>query len=87
MFDCDYEKECEKYLNRELDLQVEPPIIEKPECDPVVCPIFQALELKSFSSYLNSPLYKELNSYLNEQEAENAKTLNKILDKRKTVIK
>lgn len=87
MFNCHNEKECQQYLNGELELPIEPPITEKPECDLMVCPIFLELEEKSYSEFLESPLYKEINDYLSIQEKENAQVVDKILTKTEMVKK
>jgi len=81
MFDCDYQKECEEYLNGDLELPIAKKITKKPVCDPLGCPIFLYLEMKGYQSFLDSPLYEEINATLSEQATKEAEILNKALTK------
>lgn len=87
MVNCHNEKECQQYLSGELELTIEPPITEKPECDFIMCPIFLELEKISYSKFLQSPLWTEIDNSLSKQATENAKAIKKVLTKTEMVKK
>lgn len=87
MFNCHNEKECQQYLNGELELAIEPPITEKSECDFIICPIFWELEKISYSKLLQSPLWTEIDNSISHQTRESSEVIDKILTKKELVKK